>query len=732
MSTEDSNRKYGDVMDGKSEKPGVQSRKVVTKVGRRKIRNKLLWSFLALIGLTLVVIAITLISQTYTQKTVNDLVRVHGKIARLSLETEKYLQHMRGYEKDFLLNHEKIGIREAKEQFLNPFVEYGGEAYRTLYEIQQLSTVQQDVDAAQSAMDSINEYLSAFVGTVNILELREDKEFGELVKLKQSLDNLGITAATIDSSMVNNSYYLLTAGIQDYLVAPNRENIAKVNELKKTFLSRVDVPSIVPATKAKLNDQVAELDKWFVEVSNTDGIIAARIAGYQEAAKQAEPLIKSFLDYAVENEAAATAEMERTASLVIKIVVAVGLISILLGILIAAKLSKGLTNQVNHIMGLLDAIGKGDFQARTEVVSNDELGVMATSLNGMLDDITVLIQSQEERDSIQESIMKLLEEISALSDGDFTVRAEVTEDMTGAIADSFNAMADQFSDIIKKVKTATESVDITSEEVTRQTMSLAEKNIEQVKGVTAAVEAIKEMVGSIRQVADNALQSASVSKKSRENAQEGAMAVNETSQAMVEIREQINETARSIKRLGESSLEIGNIVQIIDDIADRTSILALNASIQAAMAGDAGHGFAVVADEVQRLADSSSNSTKQIELLVKSIQTEIKDVTSRIDESIGKVVQGTKLADGAHDKLQQIEDVSNQLAELIESITEATTSQVKMSETISKTMEDVGEVSRESSLSSQDTASSMSVLSSTARELRSAVEIFQVGETESM
>jgi twitching motility protein PilJ len=327
--------------------------------------------------------------------------------------------------------------------------------------------------------------------------------------------------------------------------------------------------------------------------------------------------------------------------------------------------------------------------------------------------------------------MKLLEEISALSDGDFTVRAEVTEDMTGAIADSFNAMADQFSDIIRKVKIATESVDITSEDVTRQTMSLAEKNIEQVKGVTAAVEAIEEMVESIREVANNALQSASVSKRSRVNAQEGALAVNETSKAMVEIREQINETARSIKRLGESSLEIGNIVQIIDDIADRTSILALNASIQAAMAGDAGHGFAVVADEVQRLADSSSNSTKQIELLVKSIQTEIKDVTNRIDESIGKVVQGTKLADGAHDKLQEIEEVSNQLAQLIESITAATTSQVKMSETISKTMEDVGEVSRESSLSSQDTATSMNVLSRTARDLRSAVEVFQIGENKS-
>lgn len=731
MSTQDSNRNYGDVMDEKSKNPEMHERKVV-KVGRRKIRSKLIWSFMTLIVLTLVVIAITIISQRYSQKTIDDLVKVHGKIARLSLQTEKTLRLMQGYEKDLFLNHEKIGIRKAKELYLNPFVESGGEAYQTLYQIQQLATTPQDVDAAQSAMDSINEYLSAFVGTVNILELRVDTEFGELIKLKQSLDILGTTAAAVDSFPVNNAFYLLKASLQDYLMASNMDSIASVNEHMATFQSFMEAPSVTPATKAMLRDQLIEFDKWFVEVVNTDAAIAARINGYQEAAKRAEPVIKTFLDYAVENETAATQDMENTASLVMKVVLAVGLISVLLGIFIAIRLSRGLTNQVNHIMGLLDEIGMGNFQARTEVVSNDELGVMATTLNAMLDNITVLIQSQEERDTIQESIMKLLEEISALSDGDFTVRAEVTEDMTGAIADSFNAMADQFSDIIRKVKIATESVDITSSDVTRQTMSLAEKNIEQVKGVTAAVEAIEEMVESIREVANNALQSASVSKKSRLNAQEGALAVNETSKAMVEIREQINETARSIKRLGESSLEIGNIVQIIDDIADRTSILALNASIQAAMAGDAGHGFAVVADEVQRLADSSSNSTKQIELLVKSIQTEIKDVTNRIDESIGKVVQGTKLADGAHDKLQEIEEVSNQLAQLIEAITAATTSQVEMSETISKTMEDVGEVSKESSLSSQDTATSMNVLSRTARDLRSAVEVFRIGENQSV
>ncbi len=698
--------------------------------GRRKIRGKLIWSFMTLIALILMVIAITILSQSSVQRTINGLVRVDGKIARLSLETEKALRLMQGYERDFLLQYHKMGIARAKELYLGPFVGSGIEANQRLAEIQELAAAPQDVDAAQAAMDAIKEYSSVFAGTVNILEDRMDEASGEQVKLQQSQDVLGDAVMAIESFPVNNAWYLLKAGLLDYLTTPNVDTIALLHEKSATLQNLVDVSPVIPATKELVQEHLAAFKKWFVEVVNSDGIIAARSSSCQDAVQRAEPIIQSFLDYAVQNEVEILAAMEHRASQVIQLVVAVGLVSVLIGVFMTIRLSRGVTVQVNHITGLLSEIGRGNFQARSAVVTHDELGVIAAGLNAMLDNITVLIQSQEERDTIQESIMKLLEEISALSDGDFTVRAEVTEDMTGAIADSFNAMADQFSDIIRKVKTATESVDITTVQVARQTMGLAEKNIEQVRGVTAAVDAIEEMIASIRQVADNALQSASVSRRSRQNAQEGAQAVSETGKAMAEIREQINETARSIKRLGESSLEIGNIVRIIDDIADRTSILALNASIQAAMAGEAGHGFAVVADEVQRLADSSSNSTKQIELLIKSIQTEIRDVTNRIDESIGKVVQGSKLADGAHCKLQEIEDVANQLAQLIEAITTATINQVKMSESIAKTMEDVGEVSRESSLSSQDTATSMNILSKTARDLRSAVEVFRIGDSQ--
>lgn len=707
----------------------VVKRSLFTRLtGKLSIRSKLVLAFMIMIALTLAVSGVTLVFDQISQKTRDELIDVQVKVGRLSLETENSLRVMQSLEKEFLLKQASIGIQEAKVQYLVPFTEMGGQTYATLYEIQQLLTSQADIEAAQSAMDSINEYLSAFIGTVNILELRVDKEFGELVKLDAAIEAFDKEIDAHDDIVIEDNAAELFDAIQEYRFTPTKEGAADVTSQLANVRDLVEV-SLMPApTRQKITEQLDELANWFNQVKDTDAELNARVEAYEEAAKKAEPVIDAFLLSASNNQQAATKKMQDTSTLTRQIVIGVSIAAILLGILIAIVLSKSLTEQVNHIVDLLGEIGMGNFDARTPVVTQDELGTMADALNAMLDNITILIQSQTERDAIQESIMKLLEEISALTEGDLRGRAEVTEDMTGAIADSFNAMTEQFSDIILQVKKATGSVDLTSEDVTKQTMSLANKNIEQAHKVEDAIGAIDHMVNSIKEVSENAQKSAEVSEKSRLNAREGAEAVQKTNTAMSEIREEINETARSIKRLGESSLEIGNVVQIINELSDRTSILALNASIQAAMAGDAGHGFAVVADEVQRLAESSGNSTKQIETLVNNIQTEIKNVSNRMDESIGKVVQGSQLADGAHEKLQQIEDVSQNLADLIDAITDATNEQVRVSEQISGTMQEVGDVSKESSISSQETATSMDALRTTAQELRAAVEMFKIAE----
>ena len=353
---------------------------------------------------------------------------------------------------------------------------------------------------------------------------------------------------------------------------------------------------------------------------------------------------------------------------------------------------------------------------------------MATSLNAMLDNTLVLIQSREERDAIQNSIMRLLDEISGLAEGDLTRRAVVTAEVTGAIADSFNTMAEQLSGVVKNVKKATLEVTYVSRDANASSAQMAKASEIQAKQVARTIEAINDMAASIRQVAENAVQSAAVSEQSTTNARAGAEAVQNTNKAMAAIRKNVQETARSIKRLGESSKEIGNIVQLINDIADRTSILALNASIQAAMAGDAGRGFAVVAEEVQRLAERSTNATKQIDTLIKNIQGEINEAGSSMEESIRRVVEGSTLANDAHNKLQEIESVSNQLAEITQSISTAATQQAKFSEKITMTMEEMGKVSSRNLSASQQTTRAINQLTKTTKGLAASVGTFKLEE----
>jgi methyl-accepting chemotaxis protein len=392
----------------------------------------------------------------------------------------------------------------------------------------------------------------------------------------------------------------------------------------------------------------------------------------------------------------------------------------------AYLISGNLTRQIQHITELFSEIGIGNYNARCRVVSRDELGSMAHSLNAMLDNTLNLIQSREERDAMQNAIMKLLMDISALTKGDLTIRAEVTEDMTGAIADSFNSMAEQLSKLVRNVKRSTLEVAETSQEVTKSTIKLSRTNDEHAAQINGAVKAIEDMSISIRVVSKHAVESAKVSDQAKQSAVSGAEAVRQTNSAMNAIKERVQEAGRAIKRLGESSQEIGNIVQIINDIADRTSILALNASIQAAMAGDAGRGFAVVADEVQRLSEQSTNSTKQIETLVNTIQGEISEAAARMEDSIEQVLHGTQLADGAHNKLEKIEEVSTQLADLVQAISKAANEQAESSANISATMKEVGEMSSQASVQGKLTALTITNLADTSKRLRESVEAFKL------
>lgn len=334
--------------------------------------------------------------------------------------------------------------------------------------------------------------------------------------------------------------------------------------------------------------------------------------------------------------------------------------------------------------------------------------------------------TEEQNEQNQNAILRLLDELADLADGDLTTEATVTEDFTGAIADSINFAIDQMRGLVKAIRDTALQVSASAQETQTTAMHLADSSEHQAQEIAGASAAVNEMAVSIDQVSSNASESTKVAERSVTIAKKGAEVVQNTIHGMDTIREQIQETSKRIKRLGESSQEIGDIVSLINDIADQTNILSLNAAIQASMAGDAGRGFAVVADEVQRLAERSSAATKQIEALVKTTQTDTNEAVISMEHTTAEVVRGARLAQDAGVALEEIETVSMSLADLIQNISNASRQQSLSAGHISNTMNVIQEITSQTSSGTTATAKSIGNLAEMSSQLRDSVSGFKL------
>jgi len=335
-----------------------------------------------------------------------------------------------------------------------------------------------------------------------------------------------------------------------------------------------------------------------------------------------------------------------------------------------------------------------------------------------------LTRAQNERN--QMAINKLLSELADLANGNLTAHATVNDEITGAIAESVNYAINALRKLVLTINETTTEVASAAHLSQLTARQLAEASEHQSREIVGASNSINAMALSIEQVSTNATQSTSVAERSVNIANNGVAVVKNTILGMEKIREQIQETARRIKRLGESSHEIGTTLSVIDDIAEQTNILALNAAIQAAMAGDAGRGFAVVADEVQRLSERSSLSTKGIETIVRTIQNDISQVVVATEQTLVEVAQGVRLAQDAGVALEKVEKVSSQLSELIQNISNAALQQAQTASKISKTMGVIQEITSKTALGTVETADSIVNLAELVSDLRHSVAGFKL------
>ena len=326
----------------------------------------------------------------------------------------------------------------------------------------------------------------------------------------------------------------------------------------------------------------------------------------------------------------------------------------------------------------------------------------------------------------QQAILRLMNELSDLADGDLTIRATVSEDITGAIADSVNYTTDELRKLVLRVTTASKQVERATGEAGAVTKELLNATLKQAAEIRDAGGAVELMTKSIQEVDSSAAQSSEVARRTLAVTEQGARAVQNSVSSMDSIREQIQDTSKRIKRLGESSQEIGEIVDLISDITEQTNVLALNAAIQAASAGEAGRGFAVVAEEVQRLAERSAEATKQIGMLVKTIQGDTQDAVTAMEKSTQGVVEGAQLSNAAGQALREIEKSTHELADLVNSISVSTQVQTDMAREVAGFMNDILKITEQTSQSTQRTNASVAQIESMATELNSSVSGFKL------
>ncbi len=406
-------------------------------------------------------------------------------------------------------------------------------------------------------------------------------------------------------------------------------------------------------------------------------------------------------------------------------------------ILVNLVMQKSIKDRILAFVDVCRDVAGGDRNIRAVVSGDDEFAQLSMALNTLLDSQGLMQVGSSSSNSatmgsdaaaLQAQIEKLLQEVSAVGDGDLRVQAEVTPDTLGVLADSFNYMIEELAKVVGRVQTTAVQVTNATRRILDRSAELAQASETQVAQISQTTEAVEALAIFIQNVAYNAQLSAEAAQEALRYSSSGQLAVRQTIEGMVVIRENVQETSKKIKRLGERSNEIGEIVRIIEDIADQTNLLALNAAIQSAMAGEHGRGFAVVADEIRLLAERSTESTKRIATLVKSIQGDTYEAVVAMEESTQEVVKGSNLADEAGRALNSIYSAVENQAQMIEGIAQAANKQASVSESVAVAMGQISEITRQTNSGAQESATSVSYLAELSDQLRASVSTFRLPE----
>lgn len=475
-----------------------------------------------------------------------------------------------------------------------------------------------------------------------------------------------------------------------------------------------------------INDTFAELEKLFAGRDNNqlNLFIANDMDALLEPFKGNQNAMSTELS---ERSERALATARKTTNTFLVLIAILGLLSLAAVFGLGSAMYRAIMNPVNQLTGTIRQVSEGNYSARTGLSGDDELSELGQAFDQMLDDrVNALVRVEQENEQLNDSIINLLQAVSQLSQRDLTVRVPVTEDMTGPVADALNLLTDETAKVLQGVNRISEEVATASDKVKLQSDTVIAVAEDERKVVEQTAIDLAAAVDAMQQIAQLAQTCNTAAETAINTTQAALKTVTGTVNGINSTRDTIRETEKRIKRLGERSQEISGVVNLINTIAERTHILALNASMHAASAGEAGRGFAVVADEVQRLAENAREATSQIATLVSNIQTETADTVNAMNAAISQVVDGSRLAEQAGDQMKRTQETTSELVDAVQEIAARSQAQARMSNQLLERAQQIQEGTRKTSQQLQEQTVQTSNLVEYAKNLLNSVRVFRL------
>ncbi len=408
-----------------------------------------------------------------------------------------------------------------------------------------------------------------------------------------------------------------------------------------------------------------------------------------------------------------------------------GVVAVAISIVLFVTLGNRVVKPVKEIAEFSEKLANGDYKVKADIDSHDDFGFIAENFNVTAERAGRAVINQEAQESLQRSVTEFLTIVSQIARGDMTLRGKVTNDALGNVVDSVNYMLDNFTRVLERVRKSAIDVATNANEILLSSEDMSAGATQQDQEITNTSSAVEELTVSMKQVSNNAEASAEAARRALDAAEQGNRAVRDTLEGMQRIRASVQATAKKIKSLGDRSLEISEIINVINDITEQTNLLALNAAIEAARAGEAGRGFAVVADEVRKLAEHSRTATKDIAALIKAIQAETNEAVVVMEEGTKEVEVGARLADQAGKALEAISSVVRQSAELVQEISLASKQQVRGTEGVANAMQIISNITRQTSQGTRQTARTVEHMVKLSEQLNEALSQFRIAPTNS-